>query len=99
MDDLSSWIGGALLGGVLAVIVMAVLRRGNSRVGGDMIERQRHSTLSAGSTGRDPDIMSDPQIRAAIESRQKILAIKLVRETYGLGLKQAKELVERTAPR
>ena len=99
MDDIPSWLSGAFFGAVFAVIAMGILRRGNSRVGGDMIERQRHSALSGGPLNGDPDIMPHPEIRAAIDSRQKILAIKLVRETYGLGLKESKQLVERAAPR
>jgi hypothetical protein len=107
MDDIPSWLAGAFFGAVFAVIAMGILRRGNSRVGGpstgsgqaEMIERQRHSALSGGPLHGDPDIMTHPEIRAAIDGRQKILAIKLAREAYGLSLKEAKELVERAAPR
>jgi hypothetical protein len=96
MDDIPSWLAGAFFGAAFAVVAMGILRRGNSRVGGDMIERQQRSAPSAGPQADDPDILSHPEIRAAIQARQKIAAIKLVRETYGLGLKEAKELVERT---
>jgi hypothetical protein len=99
MDDIPSWLAGAFFGAAFAVIAMGILRRGNSSAGGDMIEQQRRSTLSDGPRSRNPDIMSNPEIRAAIEGRQKILAIKLVRDRFGLGLREAKELVERAAPR
>ena len=36
----------------------------------------------------------DPRVRALVDSGDKIEAIKLVRESTGLGLKESKELVE-----
>jgi ribosomal protein L7/L12 len=38
---------------------------------------------------------ADPEVMSAIRSKQKIMAIKRVRELTGLGLKDAKDLVER----
>ena len=99
MDDIPSWLAGAFFGAAFAVIAMGILRRGNSSAGGDMIERQRRSAHSATSPANDAEILNHPEIRAAIDGRQKILAIKLVRDLYGLGLREAKDLVERGAPR
>ncbi|MCP5397265.1 MAG: ribosomal protein L7/L12 [Sphingomonadaceae bacterium] len=39
-------------------------------------------------------ILADPEVQAALAAGRKIEAIKLVREKTGLGLKEAKELVE-----
>jgi ribosomal protein L7/L12 len=40
-------------------------------------------------------VLEDPAVRAALAEGNKILAIKLVRERTGLGLKESKDLVER----
>ena len=39
-------------------------------------------------------MLASAEVRAALVGRNKIEAIKLVRERTGLGLKEAKELVE-----
>ena len=84
-----------------ALLLLWLIARvfGGSR--GDMIERQRRSSggvaLRHGPRPGDPDAMSDPAIRAAVESGHKIEAIRLARERFGLGLKEAKELIERQA--
>lgn len=85
-----------------ALLLLFLLLRplfGSLGGGIDMIERQRRATKDlplrhpARPGERDP--MADPQIRAAIESRRKAEAVKLARERYGLGPKEARELVER----
>lgn len=78
------------------------------RSGGDMIERQRRDAQSwsappsppshravAPPTPDEQALFALPEIRAALERGNKIEAIKLVREQTRLGLKEAKELVER----
>ena len=40
-------------------------------------------------------MLADPEVAMALAANKKIEAIKLVREKTGLGLKEAKELVER----
>ena len=40
-------------------------------------------------------LLAIPEIRQALEKRRKIEAIKLVRERAGLGLKEAKDIVDR----
>ncbi|WP_369027285.1 ribosomal protein L7/L12 [Qipengyuania sp. RANM35] len=78
------------LGGVLLLVfVLAARRRG----GGDMIERQRRSTPV--SPAEAHKALADPDVAAALAAGRKIEAIKLVRKRTGLGLKEAKDLVER----
>ena len=44
-------------------------------------------------------MLAVPEIRLALAGGNKIEAIKLVRERTGLGLKEAKELIERLQAR
>ncbi len=55
------------------------------------------SAASSGSTTApvSADALLPPQAQQALAAGKKIEAIKLVREATGLGLKEAKELVER----
>jgi len=82
---------------VLALVVLALLAR--RRGGGDMIEQQRRMAPPPPArrmTGESAEkILAQPDIAAAIAAGHKIEAIKLVRERTGLGLKEAKDLVER----
>ena len=94
----------AFLGGVFAIILIIVVRRLRRHSGEDMIERQRrevarelkHSTPHT-SRSDEAALLAVPEIRAALDNGRKIEAIKLLRERTGLGLKEAKELVERGA--
>lgn len=43
----------------------------------------------------DANLLDEPEILRAIERGHKIEAIQLVRERFGLGLAEAKDLVER----
>jgi|SRR5688500_17561008 len=89
---------------VLAILVIGALRR---RSGGEMIDRQqrearRIATKSSPAVALHPDdeaVLVIPEIRLALAGGQKIEAIKLVREHTGLGLREAKELVERLQAR
>ncbi|MEZ5682559.1 MAG: ribosomal protein L7/L12 [Erythrobacter sp.] len=77
---------------VVALILLALVAR--RRGGGDMIERQRRDTPTI---PVDADkVLADPDVAAAISANRKIEAIKLVRLKTGLGLKEAKDLVERS---
>jgi hypothetical protein len=101
-------LAGAVLAFGLAAIL--VLRsRGGERVRGDMIEQQRRASGAGppahprrldgvdrnAAAAHVADPLTVPEIRAAIEDGRKLEAIKLVRERFGLGLREAKELVER----
>ncbi|MBX7540859.1 ribosomal protein L7/L12 [Qipengyuania sp. GH29] len=62
-----------------------------------MIERQRAAARPVPEPvhSRDPAaVLDDADVSAAIAGGRKIEAIKLVRERTGLGLAEAKELVE-----
>lgn len=93
----------ALAALAFALLAWLALRpRGErSGAGRDMLESQRRATGRAAlSTGRPAATDGEarvlaPEIRAALGEGRKIEAIKLVRERTGLGLKEAKELVER----
>jgi len=94
----------ALVGIALATLAVVVLR---ARSGGEMIQHQqrdaRHSAPHARpAPALQPDeaaVLAIPEIAAALVGGNKIEAIKLVRERTGLGLKEAKELVERLPTR
>jgi ribosomal protein L7/L12 len=78
---------------LLAVLAALAFRR---RGAGEMIDRQRRATRIASSG--ELAALASPEVRAALGGGRKIEAIKLVRERTGLGLREAKELVERHSP-
>jgi len=84
------WLIGLTLLVLFAALAAATWRR---RGGVEMVERQRRERPSA-SFG-ELTVLASPEVRAALGAGRKIDAIKLVRERTGLGLKEAKELVER----
>ena len=79
---------------VLAFLVLLRLAL-RGRYGGDMIERQRRAAPPALAPGEEAAVRARPDVAAALASGSKIEAVKAVREASGLGLKEAKELVER----
>ncbi len=84
---------------IVVVLVALVLLAGLAFRGGrsgEMIERQRRA--SPAPTFDQLAILASAEIRGALEQGNKIAAIKLVRERTGLGLREAKDLVERAAP-
>ena len=82
--------------GLTALAFLVLLRLAFSRrAGGDMIERQRRAAPPALAPGEEAALRARPDVAAALTSGSKIEAIKAVREASGLGLKEAKELVER----
>jgi ribosomal protein L7/L12 len=97
-----------LIGVTLALVVgLAALAVGRSRSGGsgptEMIEGQRrnspHQMRTPTPVSTDQrSVLASAEVRLALERGDKIAAIKLVRARTGLGLKEAKDLVER-APR
>ena len=83
---------------IVALAWLALRRPGGPSTGlgqAEMIERQRRSAPSPTPTIDETTLLAAPEIRTAIAAGHKIEAIKLVREQSGLGLKEAKELVER----
>ncbi|MCB2066175.1 MAG: ribosomal protein L7/L12 [Erythrobacter sp.] len=87
-----------VVGGVaIAVLVMVLLRRSG---GGDMLDQQRRNTPASPIPMIQPQsddayLLSRPGVREAMQNPNKIEAIKLVRQATGLGLSEAKDLVER----
>lgn len=79
---------------VVLLLVLALLAF--RRRGGDMLEDQRREARSRAVPSAELRALLDrPDIAEAIAQGRKIEAIRLVRERSGLGLKEAKELVER----
>jgi hypothetical protein len=82
-----------LIGLTLALLVLfaglAFRRRGG---GTEMIQRQRRASFTP-STDQLAALAS-AEVRAALVGGNKIEAIKLIHERTGLGLKDAKDLVE-----
>ena len=109
MDDTPLWLIVALVGVFVILLVLRLTRR----AGGDMIERQRRETTGLMANTPPPNLDGDvapdnqrsdiaavmgvPEIRAAIAKGRKVEAVKLVRERTGLGLKEAKDIVDRAS--
>jgi hypothetical protein len=105
--SMSFWLICLVVALAALIAVIALRRRG----GGEMIERQHRAARRIGlptppgvaEGSHLPDslrsdeaaVLAVPEVRTAIEGGRKIEAIRLVREHTGLGLKEAKELVER----
>jgi Ribosomal protein L7/L12 C-terminal domain len=84
-----------LLVAILVLVVLSLFARG----GGDATARwrsiERKLDLILANLGIDPNQGLDRQISDLVRSGQKIEAIKLYREQTGVGLKEAKDYVER----
>lgn len=87
---------------LIAVLALLAFRRRGS---GEMIADQRRAMLTPqvrpprGALVDEFALMARPEVRAALQQGNKIEAIKQVRAASGLALREAKELVERHAPR
>lgn len=78
---------------VMALLLLWAISR-PGRGAGDMLARQQAKTPLRGSR-EERDLMARPEVADALRRGHKIEAIRHVREASGLGLKAAKELVER----
>jgi ribosomal protein L7/L12 len=78
-----------------ALVFLAVLRLAFARRGGDMIERQRQDAPPIPAAD-EAALLARPEVAAPLAAGRKIEAIREVRRLSGLGLKEAKELVERS---
>ncbi len=90
--DYTTW----LLIGILALVFLSLFTRGgrddaSARLGG--IDRKLDLILT--NLGIEPNQGLDKQLADMVRSGQKIEAIKLCRAEMGLGLKEAKDYVER----
>jgi large subunit ribosomal protein L7/L12 len=84
-----------LIGLTVALILFLAARAFRGGGGGEMIERQQRAAPPPLSSPERSAALADPEIRMALAGRNKLEAIKLVRDRTGLGLKEAKELIER----
>ena len=91
------WLLGltALAFAVLARLAFA--RRGATGPA-EMIEQQRRATPTL-AAGEEAALLARPEIAQPLAAGRKIEAIREVRRISGLGLKEAKELVERWGKR
>ena len=82
---------------LVIVLLVAMLvqsqRLSNLRDRVTRVERAIRPEVPAGASGLSPDV--EHEVRGLVISGKKILAIKLVRDHTGMGLKEAKDLVER----
>ena len=87
---------------IIAAAALALLwlgARALRRPRGDLVEQQRRAAGPAALEPRDEAaVLALPEVRQVLGRGDKIAAIKLVRRHTGLGLKEAKDLVERPAP-
>lgn len=79
----------AIAGAVMLLLVWKLVRRGSGR---DLIAPPAMPEPRVSPQDLPPGL--EGEVRALIAERRKIEAIKRVREATGLGLKEAKELVE-----
>ncbi len=86
-----------VLGALVIVLLLAVLVQsqslGNLKDRVARVERALRPEVPAGSSGLAPDL--EQEVRGLLGEGKKIMAIKVVRERTGLGLKEAKDLVDR----
>ena len=93
----------AVAGIALAILALAIVSR--TRSGDEMIAHQQRDARRpappprAAAQSDDEAVLQIPEVRRALAGDHKIEAIKLVREHTGLGLKEAKDLVERLQAR
>ena len=84
-----------LLSAILAVMFLSLFVRGGADVSGRLRALDRKVDLLLKHAGIDPYEGLDKQIVDLVRSGQKIEAIKLYRAQTGVGLKEAKDYVER----
>ena len=80
-----------------AVLLLVLLLRAFTGGSREMIAGQRAAGFEQGAAHLAA--LAQPDVQAAIAGRRKIEAIKLIRERTGLGLREARLLVERQSPR
>jgi len=87
------WLLG-LVALAFAVLAWRAFARGKA-AGNDMIEQQRRAALADAPPAADAAaLLALPEVAGPLAAGNKLAAIKAVREASGLGLKEAKDLVE-----
>lgn len=84
-----------LLIAILVLVFLSLFARGGPNVSPRLRSLERKLDLILTSLGIDPNQGIDKQITDLVRSGQKIEAIKVYREQTGVGLKEAKDYVER----
>jgi hypothetical protein len=84
-----------LLVAVLVLVTVSLFARGGGDVSGRARAIDRKLDLVLQNLGIDPYQGLDNQVAELVRSGQKIEAIKLYRAQTGVGLKEAKDYVER----
>lgn len=79
--------------GLLVTVLIVSQSLGTLKQRVARLEHGLRAQTPTGSSGLDPDV--EREVRGLVDAQKKIAAIKLVRERTGLGLKDAKDLVER----
>jgi ribosomal protein L7/L12 len=78
----------------LTIVLLLVLGdRALRRSSGEMLAEQRRAGAMPNVEHRA--VLAEPEISAALAKGETITAIRLVRKRTGLGLREAKELIER----
>jgi ribosomal protein L7/L12 len=82
---------------LVAILVLAVLAlfKGSGSDTARLRSIERKLDLTLKQLGVDPNEGFDEQIKQLVQSGRKIEAIKLYRQQTGVGLKEAKENIER----
>lgn len=79
---------------VLLVLVLVQMQRlGTLKDRVTRLERAGRPRPAPGTSGLEPDV--EHEVRRLVDLGKKIAAIRVVRDRTGLGLKEAKDLVER----
>lgn len=94
MDStLAAWLSGFAVG-ILLVLVAQIVKLQKRVAGMSRIEAKLDLLLKNAGIKYDPYADVSEEVKAAVQSGQKILAIKHYREATGCGLKEAKEFIE-----
>jgi len=84
-----------LLIAILMLVFLSLFARGGGNATARLLAIDRKLDLILTNLGIDPNQGLDKQISDLVRSGRKIEAIKLYREQTGVGLKEAKDYVER----
>jgi hypothetical protein len=84
-----------LLVAILVLVFLSLFAHGGGGATARLHAIDRKLDLILTNLGIDPNQGLDKQLSELVRSGQKIEAIKLYREQTGIGLKEAKEYVER----
>jgi hypothetical protein len=94
-SDAALWVVPLMAALILLVLIGARLNRLQNRLAElSRVEAKLDLLLKQANIRFDPYVNVPPEIAEAMRSGKKILAIKLQRESGGMGLKEAKDFIE-----